>query len=147
MIEYKLNKNIFESKTDALVNPVNCQGIMGRGLAKEFKKRYPFMFLDYKNKCENNLVKIGKLERFATLDKTIINFPTKINWTMKSNLEWIELGLIYFVNNYKKWNIKSAAFPQLGCGMGGLEWDSVKSLMEKFLAPLDIRIEIYVNLK
>ncbi|MFW9874155.1 MAG: macro domain-containing protein [Candidatus Thorarchaeota archaeon] len=144
-IIYKINENIFKSEADALVNTVNCKGIMGKGLAKEFKERYPEMFKDYRKKCESNQLKIGKLHLFQTLDHLIINFPTKIHWKHYSRLEWIESGLLYFVNNYKKWNIKSVAFPQLGTSYGKLEWEVVKPLMENYLGPLDIEVEIYTK--
>jgi len=75
----------------------------------------------------------------------IINFPTKYDWRNKSRIEYIEAGLRYFVEHYKEWGIKSVAFPQLGCGEGGLEWNTVKKIMEKYLSNLDIEIEIYVN--
>lgn len=144
MIQYREKESIFESKADALVNPVNCVGIMGAGLAKEFKKRYPKMFEQYHIKCEREELKIGKLDVFKTLDKVIINFPTKEHWKNRSKLEWIEAGLQDFVKRYKSWNINSIAFPQLGTGNGQLKWEDVKLLMERFLEPLEIKAEIYV---
>ena len=144
MIIYKKNENIFNSKTMALVNPVNCMGIMGAGLAKEFKEKYPMMFKAYKKKCEKGLIKIGELSLFRTLEKLIINFPTKTHWRIKSKIDWIEIGLIYFTEHYYKWNIKSIAFPQLGCGMGNLQWLDVKILMEKYLSNIDLIVEIYI---
>ena len=106
MIEYKENKDIFESKTDAIVNTVNCVGVMGAGLAKEFKKHYPEMYKEYRKKCEKNEIEVGKLHIFKTLDRLIINFPTKKHWKNNSKLEWIEAGLKNFVKNYKKWNVR-----------------------------------------
>ena len=144
-IEYKMNQDIFKSDAEALVNTVNCVGIMGKGLAKEFKKRYPEMFKDYRKKCENNQIKVGKLDLFKTLDHLIINFPTKIHWKHHSRLEWIEAGLQYFEKNYKKWKIESVAFPQLGTSHGKLEWNAVKPLMEQYLDPLEIIVEIYTK--
>ena len=146
MIKYRYNENIFESKSMALVNTVNCVGIMGAGLAKEFKLRFPEMFKDYVKKCNENKIKIGKLDIYKINDrKIIINFPTKDHWKYPSKLEYIEKGLNDFVKNYKSWNIKSIAFPQLGCGKGGLKWNDVKYLMEKYLTDLDIGIEVHVN--
>ena len=145
MIEYKSNQDIFQSKADAIVNTVNCIGVMGAGLAKEFKKRYPEMYREYRKKYENNELKIGKLHVFRTIDKLIINFPTKIHWKDNSKLEWIEAGLKYFITNYKKWNITSVAFPQLGTSHGKLNWNDVKPIMEKYLNLLDINVEIYVR--
>ncbi|KKN49873.1 hypothetical protein LCGC14_0638380 [marine sediment metagenome] len=144
-IEYKVDQDIFKSDAEALVNTVNTVGIMGKGLAKEFKKRYPEMFKDYRKKCENNKLKIGKVDLFKTLDHLIVNFPTKIHWKNNSRLEWIEAGLQYFVNNYKKWKIKSVAFPQLGTNHGKLDWNSVKPLMISYLEPLSIKVQIYTR--
>lgn len=120
-------------------------GVMGAGIAKSFKKRYPLMYKEYRSKCEEKKIKIGRLFLFKSLDRLIINFPTKIHWRNNSKLEWIELGLDYFVKNYHKWNIKSVAFPQLGCGHGELNWKDVKPIMEKYLKPLDLRVEIYIR--
>ena len=144
-LEFKVNQDIFKSDAQALVNTVNCVGVMGKGLAKEFKKRYPEMFKDYRKKCENNQLKIGKLHLFKTLDHLIINFPTKIHWKHYSRLEWIEAGLQRFVKDYKNWNIESVAFPQLGTSHGRLDWVDVKPLMEEYLNPLEIKVEIYTN--
>ena len=145
MIEYKLNQDIFKSKVDAIVNTVNCVGVMGAGLAKEFKERYPKMYREYRKKCENNKLKIGKLFVFRTINRLIINFPTKIHWKNSSKLEWIEAGLKYFVKNYKKWNIASVAFPQLGTSHGKLDWNNVRPLMENYLNSLDIDVEIFIK--
>jgi len=144
-IEYKVNLDIFKSKAESIVNTVNCVGVMGKGLAKEFKKRYPEMYKEYRKKYENNQLKIGKLHIFKTLDHLIINFPTKMHWKNSSRIEWIEAGLNYFAKNYKKWNITSVAFPQLGTSHGKLNWNDVKPLMEKYLNSIDIDVEIYIN--
>ena len=144
-IEYRVNQDIFKSKAEAIVNTVNCVGVMGKGLAKEFKKRYPIMYKDYRKKCENNQLYIGKLHIFKTLDHLIINFPTKIHWKNNSRLEWIEAGLKYFVKNYRKWKITSIAFPQLGTSHGKLSWNDVKPLMENYLDNLGISVEIYIK--
>ena len=144
-IEYKVDQDIFKSKADAITNTVNCVGIMGKGLAKEFKMRFPEMYKDYRKKCEKNQLKIGKLHVFKTLNRLIINFPTKQHWKHNSKLDWIEAGLKYFVKKYKKWHITSVAFPQLGTSHGKLNWNDVKPLMEKYLNSLDINVEIYVR--
>ena len=146
MIKYRYNENIFKSKSTALVNTVNCVGVMGAGIAKEFKLRFPEMFKDYVKKCNTNEIRIGKLDIYKINDrKIIINFPTKDHWKYPSKLEYIEKGLIDFVKNYKSWNIISIAFPQLGCGKGGLKWNDVKYLMKEYLIDLDINIEVYVS--
>ncbi len=104
------------------------------------------MFKEYKERCKLGEIKIGRLYLYKTKEgKLIINFPTKFDWRNKSRIEYIEAGLKYFVEHYKDWGIKSAAFPQLGCGEGGLKWDIVKNIMEKYLGNLDIEIEIYIS--
>jgi O-acetyl-ADP-ribose deacetylase (regulator of RNase III) len=145
MITYTTG-DMFTSKMQMLVNPVNTVGIMGKGLAKHFKIRYPTMFTNYKTACDSGLLTVGKLHIFHTDDKWILNFPTKAHWRAKSKVEYIEAGLNRFVEIYKHEQIESIAFPMLGCGLGGLDWVSqVKPLMETYLNDLDIEIEIYVN--
>ena len=136
--------NIFESRAQTLVNTVNCVGIMGKGIAQEFKKRYPEMFKDYKSLCDRGVVQLGQPYIFKTLyDKAIINFPTKKHWRAMSRLDDIKNGLDIFVKKYKQWSIKSVAFPPLGCGNGGLEWEVVGPVMYQKLLAVDIPVEIY----
>ncbi|MCD7761589.1 MAG: macro domain-containing protein [Lachnospiraceae bacterium] len=136
--------NIFESKCNALVNTVNCVGVMGKGIALEFKKRYPDMFMDYVLKCECGQVKPGAPYVYQNADGTIIiNFPTKDHWRSPSRLSYVEDGLNWFADNYEKYHIESIAFPPLGCGNGGLTWDMVGPVMYQKLSALPIRIEIY----
>ena len=148
-MEY-FNGSIFECKdmynVDYIVNTVNCMGIMGAGLALEIKLRYPNSYLDYLSKCSNNLIKIGNIDIFK--EDKILNFPTKFNWKFPSKLEWIELGLISFVDNYKRLNISSIAFPKLGAGSGNLNWDDVDKLINRYFANLkDIAIYICLDIK
>lgn len=145
LIKYKIGKDIFKSKTDAIVNTVNCVGVMGAGLAKEFKKRFPEMYKDYRKICKDGKLKIGKFHTFRTIDRLIINFPTKKHWKNNSKLEWIEAGLEHFVKSYKNWDISSVAFPQLGTNHGKLNWSDVKTIMEDYLNSLDIEVEIYIR--
>lgn len=149
--------NIFDAKTDAIVNTVNCKGVMGKGLALEFKKKYPKMYNEYKIECEKGELKIGiihlyKVDRSEELVpdehyfKYILNFPTKDDWRFKSKLEYIEKGLKYFRRHHKKYlskGIESIAFPRLGCQQGGLDWDEVKPLIEKYLKDLSLETYIY----
>lgn len=144
MIIYK-EDNIFNSDTQVLVNTINCDGVMGKGLALEFKLRYPQIFEDYKQKCSKSLVKIGEPYLFKAKDKWVLNFPTKYHWRNPSKIEYIEKGLKYFSENYKNWGIKSISFPRLGCTTGGLGWNNVKILMEKYLSNLDINVYIYLD--
>lgn len=135
-------KNIFDIEADLKVIPVNCVGVMGKGLAKEFKERFPKHFKEYKN----TKMEIGKCLIF---DNHIINnyvlFPTKLHWKNPSKLEWITAGLIdlhnyvmfRFFHNYE---INSIAFPRIGCGLGGLKWKNVKPLIEETFKDSKIKI-------
>jgi O-acetyl-ADP-ribose deacetylase (regulator of RNase III)/uncharacterized protein YwgA len=136
--------NIFETKNKTLVNTVNCVGIMGKGIALEFKKRYPEMYTQYKSDCDHGRVKVGEPILYTDLwGDSIVNFPTKKHWKSPSLLKDIEKGLDIFLEKYKEWDIKSVAFPPLGCGNGGLSWDDVGPLMYQKLSRLDIPVEIY----
>ncbi|MBD5131438.1 MAG: macro domain-containing protein [Clostridiales bacterium] len=144
MIKY-IEGDIFSSPAQVIVNTVNTVGVMGKGLALEFKQRYPNMFETYKRICEKHQFSIGRLMLVYEPDHWILLFPTKQNWRYPSKLEYIESGLIKFTRTYVEKNISSIAFPRLGCGNGELEWDQVKALMEKYLKPLPIDVYIYVK--
>lgn len=144
MIHFQFG-NIFDSSAQALVNPINCVGVMGKGLALQFKQKYPEMFEAYKEACRKKWIKIGNLFLFTEKDKLIIGFPTKKHWKDKSELKYIEIGLIKLVELIKERNIKSIAIPALGCGLGQLKWDDVRDLMIKYLEPLnDVEIFVYL---
>lgn len=142
--------DIFDQDVDALVNPVNCVGVMGAGLAKQFKIRYPNMFNWYKKECENDQFNIGEiLYYFSSEDKKwIINFPTKKHWKDQSTLEYIEEGLkglcvdLVFEKNIE---IDSIAIPALGCGLGGLNWNDVKKLIYEYLSNVNFDVIIVLN--
>ncbi|EOU1754765.1 macro domain-containing protein [Clostridium perfringens] len=147
MITY-LDGTVFNAPAKTYVNTVNCAGIMGAGIALEFKLRYPEMFNDYVNKCQLKQMKVGIPRIFEyNEDVWIMNFPTKGHWRYPSKMIWIEEGLKYFVENYKKRNIESIAFPKLGTSNGGLEWKEVKVLMDKYLGDLDIDVYICLDEK
>src|SRR6185369_10095183 len=136
--------DLFTSQAQTLVNAVNCIGVMGKGIALEFKKRYPAMFEDYAARCRRNEVQLGKPYVFRDLGGTmIVNFPTKDHWRSPSRLKDIEDGLEYFARYATDWGITSVAFPPLGCGNGGLAWSDVEPLMHRKLGSLPIEIEIY----
>lgn len=136
--------DIFESKCLTIVNTVNCVGVMGKGIALEFKKRYPEMFMDYVNKCDSGQVKTGTPYVFDNGDgMKILNFPTKDHWRSPSRLSFVIEGLDWFLENYEKYGITSIAFPPLGCGNGGLAWEIVGPIMYQKLKNLPIEIEIY----
>lgn len=136
--------NIFESKASTIVNTVNCVGVMGKGIALEFKKRYPLMFQEYAELCKKGLVQVGKPYLYRDMTGiSILNFPTKDHWRSPSKLSYITEGLDWFVDHYEQLGIQSIAFPPLGCGNGGLTWKIVAPLMYQKLQNLPISIEIY----
>lgn len=139
---------VFNAPVKTYVNTVNCSGVMGAGIALEFKLRYPEMFDTYYKECKNKELKIGFPRIYEyNKDTWIMNFPTKGHWSFPSKIQWIENGLKYFANNYKKINIESIAFPKLGTSNGGLEWEDVKVLMEQYLNDLDIDVYICLDEK
>lgn len=145
MITYTTG-NIFDSDCQALVNPVNCVGAMGKGLAKGFKERFPKNYKIYKMSCVHGEVKVGKiLVTLLEKNKFIFNFPTKLHWRQDSKFEYITLGLDNLVKVViPLFKIKSIAIPALGCGLGGLNWPEVKSLIDKKLDRLDnIKVVVY----
>jgi O-acetyl-ADP-ribose deacetylase (regulator of RNase III) len=137
--------NIFDSDTQVIVNTVNCQGVMGKGLALAFKKRYPEMFPVYQQECQEGRLRIGRPTLYKESTPWILNFPTKDGWRANSKLEYIEKSLEYFVSHYKKVGITSIAFPKLGAQNGKLSWDDVGPLMAQYLGQLDINVYIYIT--
>ena len=136
--------DLFESKAQTLVNTVNCVGIMGKGVAQQFKRRFPAMFEDYLRRVSRKEVRIGEPYPYrCSADLIIVNFPTKNHWRSASRLTDIEVGLNYFVQHYKDWGVQSVAFPPLGCGNGGLHWEEVGPLMFRKLADLDMDVEVF----
>lgn len=139
-------ESLFVSPAQTLVNTVNTVGVMGKGIALEFKTRYPEMFERYKNFCKTGALKTGQLYLYKSPSKWVLNFPTKQDWRRGSKLEWIEQGLKNFVETYQQRGITSISFPQLGTGNGGLTWDpDVKSLMEEHLSGLPIPVFIHTR--
>lgn len=129
-----------------VVNTVNCMGIMGKGLALEFKIRYPEMYVDYLERFRKGELVVGEPYLFKTTNKCILNFPTKNHWKYPSRIEFIESGLKFFISHYRNWNIKSIAFPRLGCTSGNLEWSQVGPVMKKYLNDLkDIDVHIFLD--
>lgn len=132
MINY-VKGDILQSKDEAVVNPVNCIGVMGAGLAKQFREKYPHMFLAYKSVCDKGHLQIGDLFVYNTdlaAPKLIINMPTKIHWKYPSKMLYIEEGLwalrCYIANH----NVLSVSIPKIGTGLGGLDWVEVKQILE-----------------
>ena len=145
MVKVEKGKTIFDSNAQTLVNTINCVGIMGKGLALEFKNRYPAMFDKYKSFCDKGVFKPGVLWIYKADDgKWILNFPTKVDWRNPSEMSYLEEGLKKFVEIWKDKGITSIAFPLLGCTNGGLNPDDVIPLMEKYLSQCDgLDVTIY----
>jgi len=138
--------DLFQSPARVLVNTVNTVGVMGKGIAKEFKRIYPDMFREYQRLCEQGRFNVGDLWLYKTPHKWILNFPTKKHWRSPSKLEYVDAGLRKFVQRYAEKGITSIAFPMLGCGNGGLDWEhQVQPLMEKYLRTLPIDVFIYLQ--
>ena len=136
--------DLFESKAQTLVNTVNCVGVMGKGIALEFKKRFPRMFEDYVARCERREVKLGRPYLYKTLVLPwVLNFPTKDHWRSVAKLESIVQGLEYLLKNYKDWGISSLAVPPLGCGEGQLEWRVVGPTLYRYLKRMGIPVTLY----
>lgn len=135
--------NLFASKMQTIVNAVNCRGVMGKGIALKFKQQYPNMYQNYRSLCQQKRITLGHPHLWTESDPWILNFPTKDDWKNKSTLASIEDGLRYLAEHVRTWGITSLAIPALGCGEGGLNWDDVRPLIQKYLGPLDIPIEIY----
>lgn len=142
-IQY-LKGDIFDSKAQVIVNTVNCQGVMGKGLALAFKERFPDMFQDYQQDCKAGKLRIGKPTIYKKSTPWILNFPTKNHWRYPSKLEYLEKGLEFLLAHYKKVGITSIAFPKLGAQNGKLSWDEVGPLMAKYLSQFDIAVYIYI---
>ncbi|MEZ4741074.1 MAG: macro domain-containing protein [Bdellovibrionota bacterium] len=137
--------DIFESPAQVLTNTVNCVGVMSKGIALSFKKRYPTMFADYKKKCLTGKVKIGQPYLWEDDKVQILNFPTKDHWKNNSELSYIEDGLKYLAENFSDMGICSLALAPLGCGNGGLDWAVVKPLIEKYLKDIpNLEVFAYV---
>lgn len=136
--------DMFASKAQTLVNTVNCVGVMGKGVALEFKKRFPGMVGDYEDRCAREQVRLGEPYLYTDLTGArIINFPTKGHWRSASRLVDIEHGLDHVVAQAAGWGITSLALPPLGCGNGGLAWSEVGPLIFAKLNCLPISVEVY----
>jgi len=135
--------NLFNSKSQTLVNTINTVGVMGAGIALEFRLRYPEMYRRYKELCKKKQIQIGKLWIYKATDRYILNFPTKEHWKDDSKIEYLEKGLEKFVNTYKEKGIISIAFPILGSDRGNMPPEISLNIMLKYLSKCDIPIEIY----
>lgn len=140
--------NLLEAKTQALVNTVNTVGVMGKGIALQFKEAFPMNYKIYAAACKKKELQTGQLlvvkEQTLEGEKIIINFPTKTEWFMKSKYEYIEEGLKELAQVIEEYKIESIAIPPLGCGNGGLTWEKVKPMIEKYLGHLtNVNIQVF----
>lgn len=150
MFKYKIG-NILDTEAKYILNPVNCVGTMGKGLALQIAKKYPESVGPYKEDCQHGSLSIGNLTSFKAKDgKTIINFPTKDHWRDPSKYRYIEAGLenLAFILNLSGTKVQNSSFaiPPLGCGLGGLKYDFVHELIQIYLSEFkNITFELYVT--
>jgi O-acetyl-ADP-ribose deacetylase (regulator of RNase III) len=147
MITYT-SGDLFQSNAIAIVNAVNTVGVMGKGIALQFKNQFPQNYKKYKAACSSGVLIPGKLlvcrERNAfSEEKIIINFPTKTHWRLPSEYRYVEEGLKELAKVITEENIESIAIPALGCGNGGLEWNKVKKMIEDSLATVPAEVTIF----
>lgn len=138
--------DLLAAEVDALVNAVNTVGVMGKGLALQFKNAFPDVFTEYARACEQGLVEVGRVHvvRRSSPPRFVINFPTKKHWRQPSKLEYIDSGLADLVVKIRQHDIRSIAVPSLGCGLGGLDWGEVKPRIVRALGELDgVRVLLY----
>ena len=147
MLEFKQG-NLLEEDAEALVNAVNCVGVMGKGIALQFKQAFPENFQQYKQACDAKQVQPEQMFTVPTgklfNPKYIINFPTKRHWRDKSKIEDIQTGLKALVAEVQQLGITSIAIPALGCGNGGLDWLEVKPLIESAFVELpEVKVVVF----
>lgn len=149
-IVYK-SGDMFSEPAEAIVNTVNCVGVMGKGVALEFKRRWPENFRAYKRLCDAGRLAPGNVFIFELGDllrgadrQFLINFPTKQHWKAKSKIEYVETGLDDLARKIRELGIRSLVMPPLGCGNGGLDWEEVRPIIEEKLAPLeDVKVIVF----
>ena len=147
MINYKTG-DLFAVEVETLVNPVNCVGVMGKGIALRFKNAYPANFQAYLTACQSGQIKPGHMHVFETRatnnPQYILNFPTKRHWRDSSRIEDIDAGLSDLVRVIAEKQINSIAMPALGCGLGGLNWREVRPLIESAFSTLtDVSVVVF----
>jgi len=140
--------DILQAEAEALVNTVNCVGVMGRGIALQFKKEFPNNFTAYKAACDRKELEPGRMLvvnlNQLQFPRFVVNFPTKRHWRGKSRIEDIESGLSALVDEVRQRGIESIAIPPLGCGLGGLDWSTVRRMIERAFEELpSVRVLLY----
>ena len=144
MSVHVVSGDLFESNAQTLVNAVNCMGVAGKGVALDFKRRFPEMYQDYAARCRRKEVGLGRpyLYRGALLP-WVLNFPIKHHWRAVSHLDDIARGLEYLLAHYQTWGITSLAVPALGCGAGQLVWQEVAPTLHRCLGQMCIPVSLY----
>ena len=139
-----LQGNLFASRAEALVNTVNCVGVMGKGIAYQFKRAYPLSSQEYMARCKRKEVKLGSVTASREAGRWIIQFPTKGHWKENSRLADVEAGIDALRDFLREHKIRSVAIPPLGCGNGGLRWSEVRESIVRGLGELaDVEVEVY----
>jgi O-acetyl-ADP-ribose deacetylase (regulator of RNase III) len=146
-MSYKeIKGNLFNSNAKALGNTVNCYGVMGKGIALEFRRRFPDMFRMYQKDCVDGKLVPGHIYYYSCSQTTILNITTKNHWRYPSKIEWVRSALEQFTQEYKAKNITNVALPSLGTQSGGLDGREVRSLMQRYLQNLpDVEIDVYTH--
>lgn len=142
MIRY-VKGNIFLSTAQAIVNTVNLRGVMGKGLALQFKDKFPGLFESYTHDILDKRLAIGVPTIWKGPEKWVVNFPTKDDWRKPSEYDYIEKGLAGLRTKMDEWGVLSIAIPPLGCGLGSLDWNKVRPMIEKHLGDMEMSIEVY----
>jgi O-acetyl-ADP-ribose deacetylase (regulator of RNase III) len=138
--------DLVTAQVDAIVNPVNTVGVMGKGLALQIKNAFPDVFADYARACKQGMVEVGRMHVVKRTEppRFVINFPTKKHWRNPSKLEYVESGLTDLVKQVGELGIESIAIPPLGCGLGGLDWREVKPrIVDAFGALPEVRVILF----
>lgn len=143
----EVHGDLFDADTEAIVNPVNTAGVMGKGLALSFKQRFPENYAIYRQACDAGEVVLGRVLPVSTGQLTnprwVLNFPTKRHWRSKSRLADIEQGLVDLRQQVDQLGIASIAIPPLGCGLGGLDWSDVAPLIYQLLDGLVVDVLVF----
>jgi len=141
---HELKGDLFNSNAHTIVNTVNCVGVMGKGIALEFKRRFPQMFQEYKRVCATGELRPGMILPYWSSTPQILNFAVKDHWRQPSRLVWIEECLARFVHNYARLGVTSIALPHLGAMNGWIPWPATHAMIRKYLGPLqDIDVFLY----
>jgi len=136
--------DLFDDDAQTLVNAVNTAGVMGKGIALGFRRRFPEMYADYRRRCRDGQVRLGQPYLWrGTAGPWVVNFPTKAHWRSVSRLDVVEDGLEFLATHVEEWAVTSLAVPALGTGQGGLDWAAVRPVLVRYLDPLDIPVVLY----